>query len=232
MKLKNFTNKEQMSRAAAVYTKDLISRNAASGKVFTLALSGGSSPVRFYELLAEEVIDWSMVKVFLVDERKVKADHKHSNFRMIKESLLSKVDIPDTNIFSLRTEIESASDCAAEYEKRIMKFFRDRDPVFDLIVLGVGPDGHTASLFPGETRLPEQDGIYISTIAPTQFDVEERLTMALPLINSADRRIFIISGEGKGGMIQRIIDPDSLIPAGMVNSDSSIFIDNPSFVSQ
>ena len=220
-----------MSRAAAVYTQDLISRNTAQGKVFTIAFSGGSSPVRFYELLAEEEIDWSMVKIFLVDERKVPANHKHSNFRMIKEALLSKIDIPDTNIFSLKTEIESVSKCAAEYGERIRKFFGAEHPIFDLIILGVGPDGHTASLFPGESHLLEQDSVFISTIAPTQFDVAERLTMTLSLINRADRRIFVISGKGKGGMIQRVLDQDSSIPAGMVNSNSSVFFDNPSFAS-
>lgn len=102
---------------------------------------------------------------------------------------------------------------------------------FDLIVLGVGPDGHTASLFPGEDHSLVQDSIYIPTFAPTQFDVPERLTMTLSLINSANRRIFVISGKGKNEMIQRVLDGDSSIPAGQVNSGSSIFIDNPGFVS-
>ena len=231
MELKKFIDKEQMSRAAADYTQDLINRNTALGKVFTIALSGGSSPVRFYELLAEEKIDWSMVKVFLVDERKVPADHNHSNFRMIQEALLSRINIPEVNIFSLKTEINSVSKCAAEYEERIRKVFGDEYPVFDLIVLGVGPDGHTASLFPGEDHSLEQDSIFIFTFAPTRFDVSERLTMTLSLINSANRRIFVISGKGKSEMIQRVLDKDGSIPAGLINSDSLIFIDNPSFVS-
>jgi len=225
MELKNFISKEQMSRAAAAYTADLIRSNAASGKVFSFALSGGSSPVRFYELLAEEAIDWSMVKVFLVDERKVKADHKHSNFRMIKESLLSKVNMPDTNIFSPKTEIESASDCAAEYEERIRKFFGNKHPVFDLIVLGVGPDGHTASLFPGKNDLLESNRFIISTVAPEQFDISERITMTLPLINRGNRRIFVILGNGKEEMVKRVLNRDITIPAGMINSDSLVFTD-------
>lgn len=130
MDLRKFSNKEQMSRAAAVYTQDLISRNTAPGKAFTIALSGGSSPIRFYELLAEEEIDWSMVKVFLVDERKVPAGHKHSNFRMIKEALLSRINIPDANIYPLRTECKSVSNCAAEYEDRIRNFFGNKYPFF------------------------------------------------------------------------------------------------------
>lgn len=231
MELNNFTGKEQMSRAAADYTQILINRSTARGEVFTIALSGGSSPTRFYELMAEEKIDWSMVKVFLVDERKVPADHNHSNFRMIKEALLSKIDIPEGNVFSLNTEIGSASECAAEYENRIRDVFGDKYPVFDLIVLGAGPDGHTASIFPGKDHSPEDDSIFISTIAPAQFDIPERLTMTLSLINNANRRIFVISGKGKSEIVQRMLDEDSSIPAGLVNSDSSIFIDDPYFIS-
>jgi 6-phosphogluconolactonase len=230
MKLKKFDNKEQMSLALASYTKDLISISESRGRIFSLALSGGSSPVRFYELLAEEEINWRIVNIFLVDERKVPLNHAYSNFRMIKKALLSKIDIPETNIFSFETEIKSVIECAAEYEDRIRKVFGDKYPVFNLIILGVGPDGHTASLFPGEDHYPEQDSIFISTFAPTEFDVPERLTMTLSLINSANRRVFVISGKGKSEIIQRVLDRDDSIPAGLVNSKSSIYIDNPSFV--
>jgi 6-phosphogluconolactonase len=90
MKLIEFDNKEQMSQSASDLTKDLIDKKINSGKIFTLALSGGSSPVRFYELLTKQDIDWSLVKIFMVDERKVPADHKFSNFNMINTALLSK----------------------------------------------------------------------------------------------------------------------------------------------
>ncbi|MEA1910054.1 MAG: 6-phosphogluconolactonase [Spirochaetota bacterium] len=223
MKLNKYNNIEQMSLAAAIFTRDLIKEKVSRGEVFSIALSGGSSPVRFYELMAKEDIDWTLVNIFLVDERKVPADHIHSNFRMIKEALLSKIDIPETNVFSFKTEITSVSDCAAEYELRVINAFGDNSPVFDLIVLGVGPDGHTASLFPGEDHLLKQDSIIIPAIAPEQFDVPDRLTMTLSLINSANRRIFLISGKGKSGIIQRVLDRDSLIPAGLVNFDSLIF---------
>lgn len=227
MELKTFENKEQMSLASAVYTSDLIRQNTSRGEVFTIALSGGSSPVRFYELLAEEQVDWSLVNIFLVDERKVDADHEYSNYRMIKKALLSKIDIPGTNVFSFKTEINSVSECAANYEKRVRKSFADRYPVFDLIVLGVGPDGHTASLFPGEDHMIEQESIFIQTTAPVQFDIPERLTMTLALINRAYKRIFVISGKGKDGMVQRVLNEDSTIPAGLINSNSTIFFDYP-----
>ena len=226
MELKRFKNKEQMSLSAAAYTSNLIRQNTDRGEVFTIALSGGSSPVRFYELLAKEKIDWSLVNIFLVDERKVDADHDNSNYRMINNALLSKIVIPETNVFSFKTEINSVSECAANYEKRVRKSFTDGYPVFNLIILGLGPDGHTASLFPGEDHTLEQNRIFIQTTAPVQFDIPERLTMTLALINRADKRIFVISGKGKNGMVQRVLDEDPSIPAGLINSNSTIFFDN------
>lgn len=227
MKVKKFSNKEQMSIAAASLTRELIIQKTARGEVFTIALSGGSSPVRFYELLADEQVDWTLVKIFLVDERKVDTDHEHSNFRMIKRALLSRIDIPLDNIFPFKTDIILVSECAAEYEDRVRNIFADNYPVFDLIVLGVGPDGHTASLFPGEDFAREQHSLFISTIAPKPFDVPERLTMTLALINRADKRLFLISGKGKEKMVKRVIDEDKSIPAGLINSNSTIFYDNP-----
>lgn len=216
-----------MSIAASRYTKELIDKKINKGSVFTLALSGGSSPIRYYELLAEEDINWSLVKIFFVDERKVPANHVHSNFRMINRALLSKIDIPEANIISPDTEIRSVLECAMEYEKKIRKAFGISFPMFDLIVLGAGPDGHTASLFPGAENFPDQERIFISATAPPQFDVRERLTMTLSLINKANNRIFVISGEGKSEIVKRVLDHDSSIPAGMVNTDSLIFIDAP-----
>ena len=227
MVLKKYNNKEQMSHEAAVYTKDLINQKSSLGKVFTIALSGGNSPVRYYELLAKEDIDWILVKVFIVDERKVSSDNLYSNYRMIKKSLLSGINIPENNIYSFNTGMSSVSKCALEYENRVRKVFGENPPVFDLIILGVGPDGHTASLFPGKDHSLEKNRIFISTIAPSPFDVPERLTMSLPLINSANNRIFVISGKGKDEMVQRVCNADSTIPAGMINSNSTIFYNFP-----
>lgn len=227
MELIKFKDKEQMSLAAAAYTSNLIIQKTSKGEFFTIALSGGSSPVRFYELLAEVEIDWNLVKIFLVDERKVTADHMFSNYKMIKNALLSKIDIPLENIYSFNTGISSASECASDYEERVWKAFADNYPVFDLIVLGVGPDGHTASLFPGEDHIENTDSLFISTNAPEQFDVPKRLTMTLSLINRAKSRIFVISGKGKGEMVHRVLNGDKTIPAGQINTNSTIFFDNP-----
>jgi 6-phosphogluconolactonase len=107
-----------------------------------------------------------------------------------------------------------------------LNIFGNNFPVFDLIVLGLGPDGHTASLFPGDDQALRNKSLFISTNAPTPFDVKERITMNLSLINNAALRLFIISGKGKAEMIQRILQRDDSIPAAKVNSDSTIYFDN------
>jgi len=226
MKLSKFIDKEKMSIVAVAFTSELILQKTSKGEVFSIALSGGSSPVRFYELLAEENIDWARVKIFFVDERNVPDNHFQSNFRMINQALLSKINIPDANIFSLNTENQSVTDCSLEYEKKIKKVFGNNLPRFDLIVLGAGPDGHTASIFPGADPPIEENRIFIPATAPSQFDVKERLTMTLALINMAHNRIFIISGTGKKSIVQGILDQNPLIPAGLVNPDTTVFTDS------
>ncbi len=226
MELSNFNNKELMSAAASRYTKGLIDKKIKKDNVFTLALSGGSSPVRYYELLAEENIDWVRVKIFFVDERYVPANHAHSNFRMINQALLSKINIPESNIFPLNTENQSVTDCSLEYEKNIRKAFENNFPRFDLIVLGAGSDGHTASIFPDANPSIEEDRIFIPATAPSPFDVRERMTMTLTLINMAKNRIFIISGSGKNSIVKGILDQNPAIPAGLVNPDTIIFTDS------
>jgi len=226
MELNNFNNKELMSIAASRYTKDLIDKKIRKDNEFTLALSGGGSPVRYYELLAEENIDWARVKIFFVDERNVPANHVHSNFRMINQALISKINIPESNIFPLNTENQSVTDCSLEYEKNIKKAFGNNLPRFNLIVLGAGPDGHTASIFPDADPYIEENRIFIPATAPSQFDVRERLTMTLALINMAHNRIFIISGTGKKSIVQGILDQNPLIPAGLVNPDTTVFTDS------
>ncbi len=227
VELRRFSNKEEMSIAAAALTRDMIVRKSAAGKVFTIALSGGNSPVRFYELLGKEKIDWSMVKIFPVDERYVPPDHRYSNFNMINKALLSKINIPEKNIYFFNTSIKTASECAASLEKRVTKSFGDCNPVFDLVVLGVGPDGHTASLFPGGPEFLKEHKLYKSVTAPENFDISDRLTMTLPFINRARNRIFIIAGKGKESIVNRVRNCDHSIPAGMVSSKSTIFYDTP-----
>lgn len=229
MELRRFDNRELMSQAATKYTTNLIKTHTDSGKVFTLGLSGGNSPTLYYELLAKETIDWSLVKILLVDDRKVEHTHPDSNAKMIHARLLSKIDIPQENIILPDTSIKSPSECAREYERRIKESLGSSTPKFNLLVLGVGPDGHTASLFPETDVNVDSDRFIISTIAPKPFKVADRISMTMDLINNAHMRIFVISGDGKEEIIQRTIEGDSRIPAGRIVDPCIIFKDSGSF---
>ena len=219
MDLRYFSNKEEMSRAVADYTSAQISKKINSGQHFTLALSGGTSPVRYYELLSEKSVDWSSVKILLVDERKVEQSHPDSNGGMIYDSLVSKIDIPEKNIIFPDTSITVPQDCAEEYEKRIQDELGSPKPELDLIALGIGPDGHTASLFPGVEFIPGENRLIISTKAPEQFSVADRITMSMDFINRGAMRAFVIAGKGKQDMVQRTMRGDKSIPAGYVKDD-------------
>ena len=132
---------------------------------FTVALSGGSTPKTMHTILAErsaknpKLVDWSRVHIFFGDERHVPPDHADSNYRMAKETLLSKVLIPAANVHRIQTENPDAAKAAEQYDRELVKAFQlngeDQMPRLDLIFLGMGPDGHTASLFPGTTAVHE-----------------------------------------------------------------------------
>ncbi len=226
MELRNYKDKEEMSRIVTKYVASLVNNKTRSNQVFTLALSGGTSPVRFYELLAKESLDWSLVKILLVDERKVDPSHIDSNAGMVHNALTSKIDIPAENIIFPDTSIKKPAECAEEYEKRIKEELNGFQAKIDLIALGIGPDGHTGSLFPDEAFDPEDQRLIVSTKAPEPFKIADRITMTMNFINQGKIRIFVIAGEGKQDMIQRTMSGDKSIPAGFVKSPCLVFTDS------
>ncbi len=129
---------------------------AACGR-FTVALSGGSTPKRMFQQLAAMVLDWRHIHLFWVDERCVPPDHPDSNYGMTAEVLLNNIKIPSENIHRIQGELPPEQ-AALVYEKELRDFFEEKLPVFDLILLGLGSDGHTASLFPGSPALQEKKG--------------------------------------------------------------------------
>jgi len=180
---------DELNRKAAerfiTLAADAISR---SGR-FTVALSGGSTPKALYSLLASpayrERIDWSRIHLFWGDERCVPPDHPESNFRMVQESLLSRIQIPSENVHRMMGEKEPEQ-ARQEYEEHLKQFFRlppGEVPRFDLILLGLGEDGHTASLFPGSAALNENQRL-VATIYVEKLKAQ-RLTLTLPVINAA-----------------------------------------------
>jgi 6-phosphogluconolactonase len=182
-----------------------------SGK-FSVALAGGSTPLRLYDLLTMDPycsgIDWTKVHFFWGDERCVSPDDADSNYHQADVHLLTKLDIPPQNIHRVPGEF-GASQAADLYEQDLRKFF-GRIPVFDLILLGMGPDGHTASLFPNSTALNETQrwvvGVPHSTPPPPLVD---RVSLTLPVINTARKVIFMVAGSEKAPIMKQILDPDT-----------------------
>jgi 6-phosphogluconolactonase len=176
---------------------------------FSVALSGGNTPRAVYTLLASEhqQLPWDRIHIFFGDERHVPPDHPDSNFRMASESLLSKVPIPENNIHRIRAELE-ADAAAKEYEQELRDFFHlaDHDwPRFDLIFLGIGEDGHTASLFPGSKALTEA----LRRVAANWVEKFQtfRITLTFPVLNHAAEVLFMVSGAGKAQILSEVVRP-------------------------
>jgi 6-phosphogluconolactonase len=216
-----FPDLEALSRAAAVRFAHASAESIASRGTFSIAISGGSTPRSLYLLLGSDyyirTISWLHVHVFWADERCVPQDDEQSNFKLAYETFLSKVPIPDENIDSIKSK-ESANDSAKEYEAALREFFREPAlPAFDLILLGLGEDGHTASLFPGSPALAEQDRLAVAV--PKQPPEPDRITLTLPVLNNALQIIFLVAGSAKAHILQKVLeDPDARkrYPAGLV----------------
>jgi 6-phosphogluconolactonase len=177
---------------------------------FTLALSGGSTPRRLYARLASPPfrsrIDWARVHVFWGDERCVPPDHPDSNYRLAYESLLSKVPIPPERIYRMRGEDPDPERAAEDYARELRRAFSLKPgelPRFDLILLGLGADGHTASLLPGSPALDETTRLAVAAYAgPLRVS---RLTLTLPVLNAAARVIFLVSGAEKAEALSAVL---------------------------
>ena len=172
-----------------------------SGKIFTVAFSGGKTPLPFFKVLLHRKLDWSRIAVFQVDERFVPQDSEDNNFRMLYENLLSQTGSPDSLIFRMKTEFPDPDSAAAEYEKHLKDFFAGVEPpVFDFIHLGMGDDGHTASLFPDSPLLDDTVKLISGTMPPEiSKPAVRRITMTYKLINAARHRLFLVSGKAALG---------------------------------
>jgi len=196
---------------------------------FTVALAGGSTPRSSYALLAEDErngiagLAWDQVEVFFGDERMVPADHPDSNYRMAREALLSQTPIRPERIHRVQTELE-ATGAAAQYEAEIRSVFRlapEGAPRFDLILLGMGPDGHTASLFPGSAALEETKRLVCSNWVEKLKS--HRITFTFPLLNAAALDLFAVAGTDKARMVRDVLRGDSagtIYPAQRVKPTS------------
>jgi 6-phosphogluconolactonase len=184
-----------------------------NGGRFTVALSGGSTPKAMFQILAEkpfaDALPWRSIYFFWGDERCVPPDHAESNYRMADETLLSKVPIPRENIFRIPAEDEDHERAAANYSETIRQFFKPAGaepewPDFDLVFLGMGADGHTASLFPGTTALRVKDRIAVANYVE-KFQ-SWRITLTADSINRARNIIFLVAGADKAPALKEVIE--------------------------
>ena len=183
----------------------------------TVALSGGSTPKLMFQILAEqfrERVDWSTIQFFWSDERHVPPDHPESNYRMANEALLSHVPVSAASVHRIRGENPDAADAASEYEQTIVQVTQEPLPRLDLIFLGIGTDGHTASIFPGSEVLHETNRL---VAAPYVEKFQSyRITMTLPLLNNGATVVFLVSGAEKAQIVKEVFEGENKYPAQAV----------------
>jgi 6-phosphogluconolactonase len=226
-----FPDQAALAQAASNHFIALSKQAIYEKNQFTVALAGGSTPRAMYSLLSKKYaaqIDWTLVHVFWGDERCFPPNHKDSNYRMARESLLDHVPIPAENIHRMEAEL-SPEEAAATYEELLHSFFdmtssksKDSIPItFDLLLLGIGTDGHTASLFPSTPALEEKVrwAVPVPHTEPPP-PLITRISLTLPAINAARQVTFIASGSGKAGILKEILStkPNSphALPAARV----------------
>ncbi|MDR4506498.1 MAG: 6-phosphogluconolactonase [Candidatus Scalindua sp.] len=216
-----FPDKRELVIATAEMIVDCIGEAIRKRGGCTIALAGGSTPRDVYALLATEPyrnrVCWTDVSLFWGDERTVPPDDPESNYRMVRQALIDIVDIPEKNVHRIRGEAEPRQ-AANEYEKLLYRHFNEELPRFDFVLLGLGDDGHTASLFPG-TEVIEEYGRLVAAVFVPKLSTW-RVTLTLPVLNAAREIMFLVSGDAKSEMVKRIMGnhkkPDKKLPATLV----------------
>jgi 6-phosphogluconolactonase len=203
-----YADKKAVAEAVAQHVVTLAVEAIAQKQPFSVALAGGSTPRPAYEALATpryaDRLDWSQVEIFWGDERCVPPDHAESNYRMAHEALLRHVPIPEENVHRMRGELEPEQ-AAEAYEEQLRSSFGDvRVPRFDLILLGLGEDGHTASLFPRTPALQEQERWVVAHYVEA-LDAW-RLTLTPVVLNAAENVTFVVVGERKAAILEEVIE--------------------------
>jgi len=215
-----FPNSKDLARGAAEHFVARSREAVAQRGSFTVALSGGSTPKALFELLADpnepfrDQITWSNIHFFWSDERHVPPDHPDSNYRMANEALLSHVPVTQNNVHRVPSENPNAALAASEYEQTLIRTTQQTLPNLDLILLGLGPDGHTASIFPGSEVLHETKRL-VAAPWVEKFQTY-RITMTLPLLNNGASIVFLVSGSEKTKIVNEIFAGPEKYPAQAV----------------
>lgn len=207
------------SKAAAMIAEEAEHAIKDRGR-FLVAVSGGRTPWAMLSVLARIDIPWHSVQIFQVDERLAPLDHPDRNLAHLQNSLLNRAPVQTTHIHGIPVEssnLQSAEDAYAE----TLRHFAGDPPVLDLVHLGLGPDGHTASLVPGDPALDVADR---DVAATGPYQGRRRVTLTYPIINRARRVLWVVTGEEKAEALRRLFDGDRAIPAGRVRRESALVV--------
>ncbi|MDT3405349.1 6-phosphogluconolactonase [Mucilaginibacter terrae] len=224
MMLKVFDNKEEISATAAQLFIDIAQKAVSERGRFTVALTGGTSPDALYTLLSspafKDKVDWAHTFIFWGDERWVPLTDDKSNAKMAHRTLLSNVPIPESQIFYMWADGKSPEEFAQEYEQQVRQVLGDALS-FDLVLLGMGGEGHTASLFPYEPVLKEKDKLVYAYFLASQDMF--RVTLTAPLINKAQNIVVMLLGESKAAALHEVLEGEhnpELYPAQLLNPEN------------
>lgn len=218
--LRVYADADALADAVARNILEVARERIASTGRFAIALAGGETPRAAYELIGERHrmdLDWAQVHVYFTDERFVPPNDVRSNFAMANGAWLSRVGIPPAQVHAIPTSNGSPDDCAAFYERSLRGTIAGQGSSFDLAVMGVGTDGHTASLFPGDAAaLAERKRWVLAVQAPPGTEPRDRITLTLPVINAARRILFVATGAAKRERVAQARSGDLSIPAARV----------------
>ena len=204
-----------------------------------LCLSGGQTPHLLYKTLAQpeyaKQIPWSKVHLFWGDERFVPRDSDSNNYKMVKTTLLDHISIPESNVHPINTELADVYQAAAAYEKELQNYYGDKNLIsqrylFDVTLLGVGSDGHTASLFPGSDVLNEQKTWVKAVVGEKK---EDRITLTIPVLESSKAVAFLATGAEKSAIIKQVLNGDGDLPAARIKPEGNLywFLDQTAYLS-
>jgi len=203
MRMRVLPDRDSLSREVAEHIVRRAKATVESKGRFTLALAGGSTPRMLYTRLATDfatAMPWDKIHLFWGDERYVPSDDPHSNFHMVHESLLEHIPLPREHIHPMPTGYAHPEEAADAHERLLRQHFDGAFPRFDLLLLGLGVDGHTASLFPGSPALAERSRWVVTSRAPVE--PHTRLTLTLPVLNHAAHIFFIVAGDAKADALR------------------------------
>jgi len=220
MKFEVYTDADSVAREAAALVAAEARAAVASRGSFVMAVSGGHTPWLMLRDLGREEVPWNAVRVVQVDERVAPAGHSDRNLTHLRESLLEHAPLPFDQLYAMPVESSDLEAASAQYALTLQAI-AGSPPVLDLVHLGLGPDGHTASLVPGDTVL----GVTDEDVAPTGvYQGRRRMTLTYPMLNRARRILWVVTGNEKGEMLRRLLDGDVSIPAGRVDREQALLL--------